>query len=102
MSVAALPLTLLLHSFDRVENPWYLGGNVAAGSPGGIEIAQNLMARCWISAHDEDKDNTGLSVMSVKTRKYTKEEVRAMLRQELGSNIDVTNLGPGAEMVLKA
>lgn len=102
MSLAALPLTLLLHSFDRVENPWYLGGNVAAGLPGGIEIAQNLMARCWISAHDEDKDNKGLSVMSVKTRKYSKEEVRGLLRQELGSNVDVANLAPGAEMVLKA
>ena len=102
VSVAALPLTLLLHSFDRVENPWYLGGNLAAGSPGGIEIAQNLMARCWISAHDEDKDNTGLSVMSVKTKKYTKEQVRNMLRQELGSNVNVANLEPGAEMVLKA
>ncbi|KAM0803494.1 hypothetical protein BDR22DRAFT_801286 [Usnea florida] len=102
VSVAALPLTLLLHSFDRVENPWYMGGNVAAGSPGGVEIAQNLMAKCWISAHDEDKDNTGLSVISVKTRKYKTEEVRAMLRQELGSNVNVANLGPGAEMVLKA
>ena len=102
VSVAALPLTLLLHSFDRVENPWYLGGNVAAGLPGGIEIAQNLMTRCWISAHDEDKDNTGLSVMSVKTRKYTKEEVREMLRRELGSNVNVANLGPGAEMVLRS
>ena len=102
MFVAALPLTLLLHSFDRVENPWYLGGNVAAGLPGGIEIAQNLMARCWISAHDEDKDNTGLSVMAVKKRKHTKEEVREMLRRELGNNVNVANLGPGAEMILKA
>ena len=102
VSVAALPLTLLLHSFDRVQNPWYLGGNLAAGLPGGIEIAQNLMAKCWISAHDEDKDNTGLAMVSVKTRKYTKEEVREMLRQAVGSNVDVANLAPGAEMVLKA
>ena len=102
VSVAALPLTLLLHSFDRVQNPWYLGGNLAAGLPGGIEIAQNLMAKCWISAHDEDKDNTGLAVMSLKTRKYTKEEVREMLRQEVGSNVDVANLASGAEMVLKS
>lgn len=102
VSVAALPLTLLLHSFDRVQNPWYMGGNLATGSPGGIEIAQNLMAKCWISAHDEDKDNTGLSVISTKIRKYTKEEVREMLRQHLGSNVNVANLGPGSEMVLKA
>ena len=102
VATAALPLTLLLHSFDRVQNPWWLGGNIAAGSPGGVEIARNLMARCWISAHDEDKDNSGLSVMSVKTRKYTKEGVRQMFRQEKGNNIDIVNLGVGAEMVLRA
>lgn len=60
------------------------------------------MARCWISAHDEDKDNSGVSVMSVKTRKYTIEEVREMLREERSSNIDVANLASGAEKVLKA
>ena len=102
VATAALPLTLLLHSFDRVENPWWMGGNIAAGLPGGVEIAQNLMAKCWISAHDEDKDNSGISVMSVKTRKYNKQEVREMLRQGQGSNVDVTVLGVGAEMVLKA
>ena len=79
-----------------------MGGNIAAGLPGGVEIAQNLMAKCWISAHDEDKDNSGLSVMSVKTRKYKIEEVREMLRQERSSNIDVAELSSGAEMVLRA
>ena len=79
-----------------------MGGNIATGVPGGVEIAQNLMAKCWISAHDEDKDNSGLSVMSVKTRKYDKEEAREMLRQEKGNNVDVVSLGVGAEMVLKA
>lgn len=102
MNIAALPLTLLLHSFDRVNNPWWMGGNIAAGLPGGVEIAQKLMARCWISAHDEDKDNSGVSVMSTKTRKYNIDEVREMLRRERGGNVDVANLGVGAEMVLKA
>lgn len=102
MDIAALPLTLLLHSFDRVNNPWWMGGNIAAGLPGGVEIAQKLMARCWISAHDEDKDNSGVSVMSTKTRKYKIEEVREMLRRERGGNVDVANLGVGAEMILKA
>ena len=99
---AALPLTLLLHSFSRVENPWWMGGNIATGVPGGVEIAQNLMAKCWISAHDEEKDSSGLSVMSVKTRKYNTEEAREMLRQQKGNNVDVVTLGVGAEMVLKA
>ena len=79
-----------------------MGGNLAAGLPGGVEIAKNLMARCWISAHDEDKDNSGLSVMSVKTRKYKIEEVRDMLREARSGNIDVANLPPGGEIVLKA
>jgi hypothetical protein len=47
---AALPLTALIHSFDIVENPWYLGGYVSAGSPGGLQIAKSLYARAWISA----------------------------------------------------
>ncbi|KAK4691508.1 hypothetical protein P7C71_g5509, partial [Lecanoromycetidae sp. Uapishka_2] len=102
MDIAALPLTLLLHSFDRVNNPWWMGGNIAAGLPGGVEIAQKLMAKCWISAHDEDKDNSGLSVMSTKTRKHNIDEVREMLRRERRGNVDVANLGVGAEMVLRA
>lgn len=79
-----------------------MGGNIAAGLPGGVEIAQNLMAKCWISAHDEDKDNSGLSVMSTKTRKHSIEEVREMLRQERGGNTDVVNLASGDQVVLKA
>ena len=80
-----------------------MGGNVAAGLPGGVEIAQNLMARCWVSAHDEDKDNTGLSVMQVKTRKYTTEEVDAMCREDRGGGgTSVVNLGVGQEMVLRS
>lgn len=78
-----------------------MGGNVAAGLPGGVEIAQNLMARCWVSAHDEDKDNSGLSVMQVKTRKYNTEEVIEMVRNQCGST-SVVNLGAGQELVLKA
>lgn len=101
VQTAALPLTLLLHSFDRVQNPWWMGGNVAAGLPGGVEIAQNLMAKCWVSAHDEEKDNSGLSVMQVKTRKYNAEEVVEMVRDQCGST-NVVNLGVGQELVLKA
>lgn len=102
VNTAALPLTLLLHSFNRVQNPWWMGGNITAGLPGGVEIAQNLMAKCWISAHDEDKDNSGLSVMSTKTRKHSIEEVRAMLQEGRGSNTAVANLASGAEVVLHA
>lgn len=98
VSSAALPLTALLHSFDRVQNPWWMGGNVNAGLPGGVEIAKNLMAKCWISAHDEDKENTGLAVRKVATRKYTAKEVREMV----GDRTDVEVLATGAEKMLKA
>lgn len=99
---AALPLTLLLHSFDRVNNPWWMGGNVAAGMPGGVEIAQNLMVRCWVSAHDEDKDNSGLSVKNVTKQKFTAEEVAEMCQDRVsGGNTSVLNLGVGEEIILR-
>ena len=98
---AALPLTALLHSFDRVQNPWWLGGNVNAGLPGGVEIAQNLMARCWISAHDEEKENSGLAVMKVATRKYNAEQVRELVARSKGGT-DVAVLDCGEELILKA
>jgi len=80
LAESALPLTALLHSFDRLSNPWYLGGNVSAGSPGGLEIARNLFAKAWISAHDEDKISTGLAVMNLKTVKFERDEIRGMLQ----------------------
>ena len=79
-----------------------MGGNIAAGLPGGVEIAQNLLAKTWVSAHDEDKDNSGLSVMSTKTRKHTADEVRDMLRQGKSGNTGVVVMSVGAELVLKA
>ncbi|KAL8872064.1 MAG: hypothetical protein Q9174_002245 [Haloplaca sp. 1 TL-2023] len=102
---AALPLTALIHGFDRVENPWYMGGNVNAGLPGGVEIAKNLMARCWIGAHDEDKENTGISVLKIKLRKFGIEEVRDLVRREWnggGGGCEVRNLDCGEEMVLRS
>jgi len=74
-SAAALPLTALLHCFDRVYNPWYLGGNICAGFPGGVEIAQNLSARTWISAHDGDKDTKGWATVKINTQRYDRQEV---------------------------
>ncbi len=102
---AALPLTALIHSFDRVENPWWMGGNVSAGLPGGVEMAQNLMARYWIKAHDEDKENSGLAVMKVMTRKYTIEEVKEMLQERgragrCGTTVVALNIGQ--EIMIKA
>lgn len=75
---AALPLTALIHSFDRVENPWYLGGNISAGSPGGLQIARSLYAQTWISAHDADKNNRGLSVKQTRIGRFAAEKIESM------------------------
>lgn len=94
---AALPLTALLHSFDRVDNPWYLGGNIATGEPGGRDIARQLMAKCWVGAHDEDKDNRGLSVMKLKVRRMEVGEVQQSL-EERGISTKAARLQPGEDV----
>ncbi|KAL8736651.1 MAG: hypothetical protein Q9166_000017 [cf. Caloplaca sp. 2 TL-2023] len=102
---AALPLTTLIHGFDRIENPWYMGGNVNAGLPGGVEIAKNLMARCWIGAHDEDKENSGVSVLKIRMRKYGLSEVREMVKREWsggGGGCEVRVLDCGEELVMRS
>ncbi|KAI4166724.1 MAG: hypothetical protein LQ343_007813 [Gyalolechia ehrenbergii] len=102
---AALPLSALIHGFDRVENPWYMGGNVNAGIPGGIEIAKSLMARHWIGAHDEEKENSGLAVMKVRMKKFGLGEVRELVRREFcggGGGCDVRVLDCGEELVVRS
>jgi len=104
---AALPLTALLHCFDRIQNPWYLGGNICAGFPGGLEIAQNLLARCWISAHDGDKDTRGMGTLQIKTRHFAKKEVedvvspRSARFPERRTGTEVAVLGVGEEMSVR-
>ena len=105
VSNAALPLTLLLHPFDHIQNPWYLGGNISAGAPGGLDILQKLMGKCWISAHDEEKDKGGFSVMKIVTRKHTAEEVRALAAKDRKSNkvpLNIRTLDCGDEITLRA
>ena len=106
---AALPLTALLHCFDRVTNVWYLGGNICAGFPGGREIVESLLARCWISAHDADKTSKGFATKKLLFEKYRKEEVEAVVSprsekfpdRKIGTEVIVlgvgeeTRVGPG-------
>ncbi|KAI9823612.1 MAG: hypothetical protein M1832_002393 [Thelocarpon impressellum] len=100
---AALPLTALLHSFDRVQNPWWLGGNVSSGMPGGMQIARSLMARCWISAHDEEKEVRGLTSIPVRTRKHTPDEVRRAVAGAMGKRgAEVVVLGMDEDLSLSA
>lgn len=106
VSETALPLTALLHCFDKVQNAWYLGGNVCAGFPGGLEIAQNLCARAWISAHDGDKDIKGLATKKIVVKKYDREEVESVIspRSEKFPNrrtgTEAVVLQPGEEIRL--
>jgi len=103
VSEAALPLTALFHSFDCVENPWWLGGNISAGSPGGLKIARNLLTKAWISAHDADKDNRGWAVQRTRIGQFAADKVEKMLEQNDGIQTSqnvrtaVINLGPGEE-----
>ena len=104
VSRAALPLTLLLHAFDRVQNPWYLGGNISMGMPGGLEIARNLLAKCWISAHDEDKEKSGFSVAKLCISKYSVADVTKLVEMERRGEkvgLDVRVLDCGQEALLK-
>ncbi|PSN62566.1 hypothetical protein BS50DRAFT_122369 [Corynespora cassiicola Philippines] len=103
VSESALPLSALIHSFDRVENPWYLGGNISAGSPGGLQIARSLYAQAWISAHDADKNNRGLSVRQTRIGKYAMDEIKQMLlengtdRRKILNHTELVALTSGKE-----
>ncbi|KAI2629606.1 hypothetical protein GGR54DRAFT_269603 [Hypoxylon sp. NC1633] len=81
---AALPLTALLHCMDAVWNPWWLGGNVSAGSPAGAQIASRLGARVWLSAHDGEKRVRGLATGLLRTRRWGREEVEGALGSGAG------------------
>ncbi|KAL0936504.1 uncharacterized protein CTRU02_208719 [Colletotrichum truncatum] len=113
---AALPLTALLHCFDTVSNPWWLGGNISAGMPTGQETAMALGAKAWISTHDGDKDVRGLATRMLRTRKYAQKEVADVVspvsksssrvnREKAGSegsgkSTDVLVLGVGEEVAM--
>lgn len=115
----ALPLTALLHCFDTVQNAWYLGGNICSGFPGGLQIAQNLCARVWVSAHDGEKEVKGIANGKLEVRKYDREEVESIVsprsdrfpmsslgkgdvRAISGKGTEVVVLGSGEEIRLSA
>lgn len=106
ISEACLPLTALLHGFDRATNAWYMGGNICAGFPGGQEIAQSLLARYWISAHDGDKNTSGFASRKLVTQHYEKDEIAEAVSprsdkfpdRKIGTEVVV--LGVGKEMTI--
>jgi hypothetical protein len=106
---AALPLAALMHSFVQVDIPWYMGGNMATGCPGGLEIAKNLLPKVWIAAHDEEKKVGGFATRGIKRTEYTADEIKKKLYGELdtanprlGSHTDVVKLLSGKDLRIEA
>ncbi|OJD13043.1 hypothetical protein AJ78_06458 [Emergomyces pasteurianus Ep9510] len=94
-------LTLLIHSFDRVQSPWYLGGNIIAGANGGgVALAKKLRAKLWVGAHDEEKVNGGIIANFLKTEREMAANISKMLK-EGGVECDVRDLEVGEEVVLR-
>lgn len=80
------------------------------GCAGGVEIAKGLMAKAWVSAHDEEKDDRGLAVKKTVARRVGVEEVRRRLGEgekekgessgRKGWRCEVRSLGVGEEMAI--
>ncbi|PNS17230.1 hypothetical protein CAC42_6913 [Sphaceloma murrayae] len=81
--MGALPLTIFFHAINVEENPWFLGGRVATGLPGGSEVVKRFGAKYWLSAHDEAKDNRGWATAMIKSRNYTLEEAQILCDDEV-------------------
>ncbi|KAF4547694.1 Hypothetical protein D9617_37g012200 [Elsinoe fawcettii] len=108
--LGALPLTLLFHAINVEQNPWFLGGLVATGLPGGMELVKRFGAKYWLSAHDEAKDNRGWATLMIKSTSYTLEEAQILCDDEVerweeaqgrpgeGHGPKLVNLGVGEKM----
>lgn len=78
---------------------------MATGTPGGLEIARNLLPRVWIGAHDERKVVKGVLTRGIERRDFLAEEVQGELEggalgKEGGSGrrrTDVLTLAEGME-----
>lgn len=73
------------------------------GAQGGTEIARALMARTWISAHDEKKDDRGLAVKLLKCERTSPEMVQKRVG-EVDDNwdCDIRALNVGEEVCLSS
>lgn len=73
------------------------------GADAGLEIAKALMARCWISAHDEVKRDRGVAVKLLNCDRNSAKLVADKISQTEGSwECDVRSLDAGAEVMLRA
>ena len=99
--LGACPVLALFHSMTVETNPWWMGGKVSLGTPGGLELARALgNVRYWIGAHDEEKENLGLATRWCKTRTYATEEVSQLLRSYQMEETMVLRLQVGEEVRL--
>lgn len=80
---AALPLLAMVHSTTIVDVPWYFGGNMATGCPGGLVIARNLLPTVWIAAHDAGKAVTGFTSSKIWKTEYDIADAQRELWAEL-------------------
>jgi hypothetical protein len=80
---SALPPLAMIHSTTVVDVPWYLGGNMATGCPGGLEIARQLLPTVWIAAHDEGKEFSGTASKNVWKTEYDIMDAQTKLWEEL-------------------
>jgi hypothetical protein len=100
-TLGALPVLALFHSMTAESNPWFMGGKVALGAPGGVQLAKAVGGvRYWISAHDEEKQNLGLATKWCKSRAYGLEEVSGMLAEAAMGETVVMRLGVGEKAKL--
>ncbi|WPG98058.1 Hypothetical protein R9X50_00084300 [Acrodontium crateriforme] len=93
MPARALPLTALFHSMTTEANPWFMGGIVVNGAPGGVELVASLGGpgvKCWLSAHDEEKRHLGLATKFMRSKRWRVDEVQSLLSERFGivDNID--------------
>jgi hypothetical protein len=88
----ALPLTALFHSLNHESNPWILGGEICAGTPGALQIVRQVGVRNWIGAHDEIKEVSGLGTKFLRSRVFAEDDARELVEKE---GCEVTILGCG-------
>jgi L-ascorbate metabolism protein UlaG (beta-lactamase superfamily) len=93
LPLSALPLSCMMHAFNSVAGPWFMGGNFVHGSPRGVEIAAALQPRVWVGAHDEEKRKTGLATRGIQTVRFDVEDVREKVGAVGGTEVVVLAAG---------
>lgn len=67
-----------------MNNPWWLGGEVAAGFECGRKVCEATEVSHWVASHDDDKEVSGWVTRWMVTRFWGEEKVREHLRERVG------------------